>query len=68
MHGRQRGPRRSALSQAMKLAVAGIGQRPQDDAGVLIYGLTNVHGEGENNDEKEEIDAKQRMQQPTQSF
>jgi hypothetical protein len=62
MHGRQRGPGRSALSSEVKLAVAGVGKRPKEDAGVLIYGLTKVHGEGENNDEKEEIDAKERMQ------
>jgi hypothetical protein len=46
----------------VKLAVAGVGQRSKDDAGVLIYGLTKVHGEGENNNEKEEINAKERMQ------
>ena len=62
MHGRQRGPVRSALSSALKLAVAGVGKRPKDDTGVLIYGLTKVHGEGENNDEKEEIDPEERMQ------
>jgi hypothetical protein len=62
MHGLQRGPGRSALSCAVKLAVAGVGKRPKDDASVLIYGLTKVHGEGENNDEKEEINAKERMQ------
>ncbi len=62
MHGWQRGPGRSALLSAVKLAVAGGGQRPKDDAGVLIDRLTNIHGEGENHDEKEEIDAKERMQ------
>ncbi len=62
MHRRERGPERSALSSAMKLAVAGVGKRSKDGARALIDRLTNVHGEGENNDEKEEIDAKQRMQ------
>lgn len=60
--GAQRGPHRSALSSAVNLAVAGVGKRSQDGAGALMDHLTHVHGEGENNDEKEEIDAKQRMQ------
>ena len=58
----QRGPELSALSSAVKSTVAGVGKRSKDDAGALIDRLTNVHGEGENKDEKEEIDAKQRMQ------
>ena len=53
---------RSALSSAVKLAVAGVGKRPQDGAGALMDYLTYIHGEGENKDEKEQIDAKQRMQ------
>lgn len=60
-----RGPGWSALSSlsfAVKLAVAGIGERSKDGASALIDRLTNVHGEGENKDEKEEIDTKQRMQ------
>jgi hypothetical protein len=68
MHGRQRGPVRSALSSAVKLAVAGVGKRPKEDAGVLIYGPTKVHGEGEHNDKKKEIDAKKRMQQSAEGF
>ena len=56
------GNRAPALSSTVKLAVPGVGQRPKNDAGVLIYGLTKVHGESENNDKKEEIDAKERMQ------
>src|SRR5215831_11707552 len=67
-HGRQRGPGRSALSSAASSAVAGIGKRPKDDAGALIYGLTKVHSEGEDYDEKEEIDAKERMQQSAEGF
>ena len=50
------------------LPVAGVGQRPQDDAGVFTDGTPNIHGEGENNDEEEEIDAKQRMQQSAEGF
>ena len=68
MHGRQRGPGRSALSYALKLAVASVGKRAKEDASVLIYGLTKVHGEGENNDKKEEIDAKERMQKSAEGF
>jgi hypothetical protein len=52
----------------VKLAVARVGKRPKDDASVFIDGTPKIHGEGENNDKEEEIDAKQRMQQPTQSF
>jgi hypothetical protein len=62
MHRRERGPGRSALLSEVKLAVARIGKRPKDDAGVFIDGMPEIHGEGENNDKEEEIDAKQRMQ------
>ena len=58
----QRGPEWSAISFAVKLTVAGVGKRSQDGAGASIDRLTNVHGQGENKDETEEIDAKQRMQ------
>ena len=56
--GRTRGPGRSALSSREKLAVARVGKRPKDDAGVFIDGAPKIHGEGENNDKEEEIDAK----------
>lgn len=62
MHGRQRGPEKVRALFAVKLAVAGVGKRSKDGAGALIDRLTNVHGEGEDKDETEEIDAKQRMQ------
>jgi hypothetical protein len=58
----------SALSSAVKLAVASVGKRPKNDAGVLIDSLTKVHREGENNDEEEEIDAKKRMQESSEGF
>ena len=61
MHRRERGPG-SALSSAVKLAVARVGKRPKDDAGVFIDGTPKIHGEGENHDKEEQIDAKQRMQ------
>ena len=63
MQGLQRGPGRSALSSAVKLAVAGVGKRPKDDAGAFIDGLAKVHGKGEHNDEKEQVDPKERMQE-----
>lgn len=50
---------RGPLFVKLKLAVAGVGKRPKENAGILIYGLTKVHREGENNDKKEEIDAKE---------
>ena len=56
MHGRQRGPGRSALSSAVKSAVASVGKRPKNDAGVFIDGMPKIHGEGENNDKEEEIE------------
>jgi hypothetical protein len=62
MHRRERGPVRSALSSAAKLAVARVRKRPKDDAGVFIDGTPKIHGEGENKHKEEEIDAKQRMQ------
>jgi len=62
MHRRERGPGGAALSSAAKLAVARVSKRPKDDAGVFIDGVPKIHGEGENNDKEEEIDAKQRMQ------
>jgi len=58
----ERGPGRPALSSAVELAVARVGKCPKDDAGVCIDGLPDIHGERENNDKEEQIDAKQRMQ------
>jgi hypothetical protein len=46
----------------VNLAVARVGKRPKDDASAFIDGMPKIHGEGENNDKEEEIDAKQRMQ------
>ena len=64
----QRGPEWSALSFAVKLAVAGVGKSSKDDASTSIDHLTNVHSQRENKDEKEQIDAQQRMQQSTEAF
>ena len=62
MYGRERGPGWSALSSALKLAIPRVGKRPKDDAGVFIDGTPKIHGEGEDDDKEEQIDAKQRMQ------
>ncbi len=40
-------------------ARAGIGNGPEDGAGVLVHGLTKVHGDGEQQDEEKEVDAKE---------
>jgi hypothetical protein len=45
-------------SSAMKLARAAIGKGPEDGAGVLVHDLTKVHGDGEQEDEEKEVDAK----------
>ena len=43
----RRGPLGETLgSSAMKLALAGVGERSEDGAGVLVHGLTKVHGDG----------------------
>ena len=39
---------RSALSSAMKLAVARVGKRPKNNAGAFINRPPDIHGEGEN--------------------
>jgi hypothetical protein len=52
MHRQKRGPAGPRFRPIVELAVAGVRQRPQDNARVLIHGLPNVHGDGENNYEK----------------
>jgi hypothetical protein len=47
----------------VKLALAGIGEGPEDGAGVLVHGLAKVHGDGEYQDQEEQVDAKERMQE-----
>ena len=39
-------------------ALPGVGERPKDGAGALVRDLTKVHGDGEQEHQKEEIDAK----------
>ena len=56
-----KGRRASAacVLSAIKSALAGVGERPQDCAGVLVHDLTKVHGDGEQEDQKEKVDAKE---------
>jgi hypothetical protein len=56
------------LPSAIKSALAGVGERPKDRAGVLVHGLAKVHGDGEQEDQKEKVDAKERVQESAQGF
>jgi hypothetical protein len=47
------------LSSAIKLALACVGERPKDRAGVLVHDLTKVHGDREQEDQKEKVNAKE---------
>ena len=47
------------VSSALKSALAGVGERPKDRAGVLVHDLTKVHGDGEQEDQEEKVDAKE---------
>jgi hypothetical protein len=40
-------------------ALAGIGERPKDRTGVFVHDLTKIHRDGEQEDQKEEVDAKE---------
>ena len=44
---------------AIKSVRAGVGEGPKDCAGVLVHYLTKVHGDGEQEDQEEKVDAKQ---------
>jgi hypothetical protein len=46
-------------SSAMKSALASVGEGPEDGAGVLVYDVTKVHGNGEQEDQEKKIDAKE---------
>ena len=50
---------KARVSSAIKSALAGVGDCPKDRAGVLVHDLTNVHGDGEQEDHKEKVDAKE---------
>ena len=47
------------VSSAIKSALAGVRERTKDCAGVLVHDLTNVHGDGEQENQKEKVDAKE---------
>jgi hypothetical protein len=47
------------VSSAIKSALAGVSERPKDCAGVLVHDLANVHGDGEQENQKEKVDAKE---------
>jgi hypothetical protein len=44
---------------AIESALAGVGEGSKDGAGVFVHDLTKVHGDGEQEDQKEKVDAKQ---------
>ena len=46
-------------SCALNLAWAGVGEGPEDSAGVPVHDLTEVHGNSEQEDQEEEVDAKE---------
>ena len=47
------------VSSAIKSALAGVGEGPKDCAGVLVHYLTKVHGDGEQEDQEEKVDAQE---------
>jgi hypothetical protein len=50
--------RKATTIPRSKSALPGVGERPKDSAGALVHDLTKVHGDGEQEYQKEEIDAK----------
>jgi hypothetical protein len=48
-----------AIRLRIQLALARVGERAKNGAGVVVADLTQVHGDGEQEDEKEKVDAKQ---------
>ena len=40
-------------------ALAGVGEGPKNCAGVLVHNLTKIHGDGEQEDQEEEVNAKE---------
>ena len=47
------------LSSAIKSALAGVGQGPEDGTSVLVHDLTKVHGDGKQEDQEEKVDTKE---------
>ena len=56
---REGGPRLARASSAMKLALASVGEGPEDGAGVLVHDLTKVHGDGKQEDQEKKVDPKE---------
>jgi hypothetical protein len=52
----------------MESAVACASKGSEDSAGVPVYGLTKVHGDGEKKDEEEKVDAKKRLRESPKGF
>ena len=52
----KRAARATLVSSAMKLALAGVGEGSEDGAGVLVHGLTKIHGYGEEEDQEEQVE------------
>jgi hypothetical protein len=50
---------KARASSAPKLALASVGEGPEDGAGVLVHDLTKVHGDGEQEDQEKKVDAKE---------
>jgi len=53
-----RSGRSSLLALAIQSALAGVGQGAKDGAGIPVHDLPKVHGDSEQEDQKEEIYAK----------
>ncbi len=47
------------VSSAVRLALAGVGERPKDCARVLVHNLTKVHGDREQEDQEEQVNPKE---------
>ena len=67
MRNRQCPPMEGLFVDA-KSALADVGELPQDCAGVLVHDLTNVHGDGEEENQKEKVDTKEGVQESAQGF
>ena len=44
-------------------SAAGVGEGAEDGAGVVVDDLAKVHGDGEEQDEEEQVDAQERVEQ-----
>ena len=53
-------------SSVIKSALACVRESPKDGARVPVHNLTKVHGDGEQEDQKEKVHSKDRVQQSAQ--